>query len=159
MGTLKKCAMVVAALSLAACGGSSSGGSAGQNGSSSKAPIVVGTSLSLSGDFAADGQAFQRGYQLWANDVNAKGGILGHKVKLQILSDASKPDQVVSNYQKLIGSDHDALVLGPFSTLLTVPASKIGNRYGYAFVEGAGGGPAVLATRLKSVFDGSVPVK
>src|SRR5690349_24211593 len=133
MGTLRKCAMAVAILSLAGCGGSSSGGSATKSGS--KAPIVVGASLSLSGDFAADGQAFQRGYQLWANDVNAKGGILGHKVKLQILSDASKPDQVVSNYQKLIGSDHDAFVLGPFSSLLTVPASKIANRYGYAFVE------------------------
>ncbi|HEY7073717.1 MAG TPA: amino acid ABC transporter substrate-binding protein [Solirubrobacteraceae bacterium] len=160
MGTLRKCLTALAVLSLAGCGGSSSNGSASKNGSSSsKAPIVVGTSLSLSGDFAADGQAFQRGYQLWANDVNAKGGILGHKVKLQILSDASKPDQVVSNYQKLIGSDHDALVLGPFSTLLTVPASKIANRYGYAFVEGAGGGPAVFATGLKNVFDVSVPVK
>lgn len=149
--------MAVAVLSVAACGGSSSGGSASQSGA--KAPIVVGTSLSLSGDFAADGQAFQRGYQLWANDVNAKGGILGHKVKLQILSDASKPDQVVSNYQKLIGSDHDAFVLGPFSTLLTVPASKIANRYGYAFVEGAGGAPSVFATGLKNVFDVSVPVR
>jgi branched-chain amino acid transport system substrate-binding protein len=149
--------MAVAILSLAACGGSSSGGSATKSGS--KAPIVVGASLSLSGDFAADGQAFQRGYQLWANDVNAKGGILGHKVKLQILSDASKPDQVVSNYQKLIGSDHDAFVLGPFSSLLTVPASKIANRYGYAFVEGAGGAPSVFATGLKDVFDVSVPVK
>jgi branched-chain amino acid transport system substrate-binding protein len=157
MGTLRKCVTAVAVLSLAGCGGS--GGSASENGSSTKAPIVVGTSLSLSGDFAADGQAFQRGYQLWANDVNAKGGILGRKVKLQILSDASKPEQVVSNYQKLIGSDHDALVLGPFSTLLTVPASKIANRYGYAFVEGAGGGPAVFATGLKNVFDVSVPVK
>src|SRR5690349_44350 len=133
MRTLRKCLVAVAVLSVTACGGSSSGGSATKSGA--KKAIVVGASLSLSGDFAADGQAFQRGYQLWANDVNAKGGILGHKVKLQILSDASKPDQVVSNYQKLIGSDHDAFVLGPFSSLLTVPASKIANRYGYAFVE------------------------
>jgi branched-chain amino acid transport system substrate-binding protein len=159
--TLRVCATAAAVLSVAgavaACGGSSSSGSGTNSGS--KSPIVIGTSLSLSGDFAADGQAFQRGYQLWANDVNAKGGILGRRVKLQIVSDASHPEQVVSNYQKLIGSDHDPLVLGPFSTLLTVPASKIANRYGYAFLEGAGGGPAVFATGLKNVFDVSVPVK
>ena len=38
-----------------------------------------------------------------------------------ILSDASSPAQVVTNYQKLIGSDKDQLVFGPFSSLLTVP--------------------------------------
>jgi branched-chain amino acid transport system substrate-binding protein len=151
------CVVAVAAL-VAACGGSSSGGSSSTGGSNAK-PITIGTSLSLSGDFAADGQAFERGYTLWASDVNAKGGLLGHKVKLQVISDSSRPDQVVSNYQKLIGSNHDELVFGPFSTLLTVPSSKIANRYGYAFVEGAGGGPAVFATGLKNVFDVSIPVK
>jgi branched-chain amino acid transport system substrate-binding protein len=155
------CIVAVAGL-VAACGSSSSSGTsssgAGSSGASAK-PITIGTSLSLSGDFAADGQAFERGYDLWAADVNAKGGLLGHKVKLQVISDSSRPDQVVSNYQKLIGSNHDALVFGPFSTLLTVPSSKIANRYGYAFVEGAGGGPAVFATGLKNVFDVSIPVK
>ncbi|HYK29174.1 MAG TPA: ABC transporter substrate-binding protein, partial [Streptosporangiaceae bacterium] len=61
---------------VAAC--SSSNGSSSAN----KSPIVIGTSLSLTGDFSADGQAFKRGYELWASDVNAKGGLLGRKVKL-----------------------------------------------------------------------------
>ena len=108
--------------------GSASSGSAAATGT----PITIGASLSLSGDFAADGQAFQRGYQLWAADQNAKGGLLGHPLKLDIISDASQPAQVVTNYNKLIGSNHDALVFGPFSTLLTVPASKVASRYGYA---------------------------
>src|SRR5207244_139252 len=38
-------------------------------------PIKIGISLSLSGDFSADGQGFQQGYQLWADTVNAKGGL------------------------------------------------------------------------------------
>jgi branched-chain amino acid transport system substrate-binding protein len=147
---------------LAACGSSSSssgtsGGSGGSGGS--KSTITIGASLSLSGDFASDGQAFERGYQLWAADQNKKGGLLGHPVKLEIISDASSPAQVVSNYQKLIGSNKDALVFGPFSTLLTVPSARIASRYGYAFVEGAGGGPTVFGAGLKNVFDVSVPVK
>jgi branched-chain amino acid transport system substrate-binding protein len=128
------------------------------SGMSAPAPITIGASLSLSGDFSTDGQAFQRGYQLWASDQNKKGGLLGHPVKLQILSDASSPTQVVTNYNTLIGSNHDALVFGPFSSLLTTPSSKVVARYGYAFVEGAGGAPSVFGNGLHNVFDVSVPV-
>jgi branched-chain amino acid transport system substrate-binding protein len=125
----------------------------------SASPITIGTSLSLSGDFATDGQAFQRGYQLWVADQNKAGGLLGHQIKLDVLSDASSPAQVVTNYTKLIGSDHDSLVFGPFSSLLTVPAARIAARYGYAFVEGAGGAPSVFGAGLHNVFDVSIPVK
>ncbi|MGA9919781.1 MAG: amino acid ABC transporter substrate-binding protein [Candidatus Dormiibacterota bacterium] len=132
---------------LAACGATSG-----------NKPITIGISLSLSGDFSADGQAYQRGYELWASYVNAHGGILGRKVKLDIVSDASSPTQVDTNYTKLITLDKVNLVFGPFSTLLTVPASKVVNRYGYAFVEGAGGAPAAFANGLKNIFDVSLPV-
>jgi branched-chain amino acid transport system substrate-binding protein len=147
---------------LAACGSSnssSSSSSGGGSGTKSASPITIGISLSLSGDFAADGQAFERGYQLWAADQNKAGGLLGHPVKLDILSDSSSPAQVVTNYQKLIGSNHDQLVFGPFSTLLTVPSARVAARYGYAFVEGAGGGPAVFGAGLHNVFDVSIPIK
>jgi branched-chain amino acid transport system substrate-binding protein len=153
---------LAAAAVLAACGSSSNNtttGSTSGGSSSSKSPITIGASLSLSGDFAADGQAFEKGYQLWAQDQNAKGGLLGHKINLKILNDASSPAQVVTNYQNLIGSDKVPLVFGPFSTLLTVPSARVAARYGYAFVEGAGGAPAVFGSGLHNVFDVSVPIK
>ncbi len=121
-------------------------------------PIKIGISLSQSGDFSADGQAFQQGYQLWADTINAQGGLLGRPVQLDIVSDASSPDQVQTNYQKLITVDKVDLVFGPYSTLLTKPASVVANRYGYALVEGAGGGPSVFQQGLNNVFDVSLPV-
>ncbi len=121
-------------------------------------PIKIGTSLSFSGDFSADGMAFKQGYQLWANDVNKAGGLLGRQVTLDISNDNSSPDQVQTNYQTLINVHKDDLVFGPFSTLLTKPASVVANRYGYAMVEGAGGGPSVFTRGLKNVFDVSLPV-
>jgi branched-chain amino acid transport system substrate-binding protein len=121
-------------------------------------PIKIGISLSLTGDFSADGLAFQQGYQLWRDDVNKNGGLLGRQVQLDILSDASMPDQVQTNYQTLINVHHDDLVFGPFSTLLTKPASVVANRFGYAFVEGAGGGPSVFTRGLTNIFDVSLPV-
>ena len=50
------------------------------------------------------------------------------------------------------------LTFGPYSTLLTKPASVVANRYGYALPEGAGGGPSVFTQGLHNVFDVSLPV-
>ncbi len=146
-----------AALGLAACSGSSSGSASG-SASKNSSPIKIGVSLSLTGDFSADGKAFQQGYQLWADTINASGGLLGRQVKLDIVNDASSPVQVATNYQKLISVDKVDLVFGPFSTLLTKASSQVVNRFGYAFVEGAGGGPSVFTSGLHNVFDVSLPV-
>jgi branched-chain amino acid transport system substrate-binding protein len=144
-------AVLLLTLGLVATGGGSTAGA-------SSSPVTIGISLSLSGDFSADGQAYDQGYKLWATDQNKKGGLLGHPIKLDIESDASSPTQVVTNYNTLIGSHHDQLVFGPFSSLLTTPSSKVVARYGYAFVEGAGGAPSVFGQGLNNVFDVSVPV-
>jgi branched-chain amino acid transport system substrate-binding protein len=166
----------VAALSvgvLAACSGSSSSttttttsgsptASASTAGSGSKAPITIGISLSETGDFSADGLAFKQGYELWAKDVNAAGGILGRQVQLKILNDDSSTNQVVTNYNTLISADHVDLTFGPFSSLLTGPASAVAARAGYAFVEGAGGAPTVFDTQSNeadhNTFDTSLPI-
>ena len=155
---------------LAACSGSGSSSSsssstspsASASSSANTTPISIGASLSLTGDFSADGLAYQKGYNLWAKDVNAAGGIMGRQVKLTILNDASSPNQVVTNYQTLINTDHVDLTFGPFSSLLTTPASAVAARSGYAFIEGAGGAPTVFQTPQNeadhNVFDVSLPV-
>ncbi len=136
----------------------SSNAGASSGGLAKGAPVKIGISLSLSGDFSADGQAFKQGYELWATDVNKAGGLLGHKVQLDIVSDASSPTQVLTNYQKLISVNHDNLTFGPFSSLLSLPAAKTAARYGYALIEGAGGAPSVFQAGLNNLFDVSLPV-
>ncbi|MDX6223261.1 MAG: branched-chain amino acid transport system substrate-binding protein, partial [Frankiales bacterium] len=154
-GTSAALAAVISVLGLTACSSSSStpasggtsaassaatgsaGTSTGAAGATSKAagftgkPLVIGASVSLTGDFADPGKAVRAGYQLWADMVNAKGGLLGRKVELKIVDDTSSPTQVVTNYQNLINKDKVDLVFGPFSSLLTVPASQVARRYGY----------------------------
>ncbi|HEU0002923.1 MAG TPA: amino acid ABC transporter substrate-binding protein, partial [Ktedonobacteraceae bacterium] len=156
---LKSVGIVIAALFvLSACGGGT--GATGTTPTSQPTtPIKIGVSLSLSGDFSADGKAFQQGYNLWADTVNKNGGLLGRQIKLDILSDASSTTQVVTNYQTLINVNHDDLVLGPYSTLLTKPASVVAARYNYAFIEGAGGGPSVFTQGLHNLFDVSPPIE
>jgi branched-chain amino acid transport system substrate-binding protein len=139
--------LVIAAVATAAA--ATAGASSRQK---TAGPITIGISLSFSGDFSDPGKAAKRGYQLWQSVVNAHGGLLGRQVQLKIVDDASSPNQVVTNYQNLINRDHVDLVFGPFSTLLTAPAARIANRYGYAFVEPSGGGPAVFQEKLPNVF-------
>jgi len=115
-------------------------------------PVLIGISLSLSGDFSDEGKAAMRGYKLWQASVNAQGGLLGRKVQLKIVDDTSSPNQAVTNYENLISHDKVDFVLGPFSTLLTAPSATVAHRYGYAFIEPAGGGPAVFQAKLNNVF-------
>jgi branched-chain amino acid transport system substrate-binding protein len=136
-----------AGLALAACGGS-----AATPTPSPGTPITIGVSVSLTGDFSSDGPALEKGYDLWAQDVNKKGGLLGHHVTMKYADDASSTQQVVTNYQRLISSDKVDLVFGPYSSLLTIPASAVVDRLGYAFPEPAGGGPAVFAAGHKNLF-------
>jgi branched-chain amino acid transport system substrate-binding protein len=160
-------ATVLSVSVLAACSSSSSSSSSAATSTSSspssKAPITIGASLSLTGDFSADGQAFERGYQLWAADVNAKGGILGRQVQLKILNDNSSPTQVATNYQTLFAQDKVDLAFGPFSSLLTTPSASVAARYGFALVEGAGGAPSVFESPANvsdhNVFDVSLPIE
>ena len=55
-------------------------------------PIVIGASLSTSGDFAYDGKAMEQGYQLWADTVNKSTGLQGRPVKLDIPTLAHQRD-------------------------------------------------------------------
>src|ERR1700737_3614312 len=141
-------AAAVAALGMTAtaCGGSTN------TPTTPAAPITIGVSVTANGDFAGDGKALKQGYDLWAQDVNKAGGLNGHQVTMKYVDDASSTQQVVTNYQNLITTDKVALVFGPFSSLLTIPASTVVDRYGYAFPEPAGGGPHVFDRGLKSVF-------
>src|SRR5258708_7099591 len=116
------------------------------------APLKIGISLSLTGDFADPGKAAKLGYELWAAEVNKTGGILKRQVEIKIVDDASSPDQVVTNYQNLITQDKVDIVFGPFSSLLTIPAARVAKRYGYAFIEPAGGGPKVFEQHLDNLF-------
>jgi branched-chain amino acid transport system substrate-binding protein len=134
----------------AACSGNGGGGQTG-GGQSSK-PIVIGASLPLTGDFSQPGGAAKRGYEVWAELVNERGGIIGRQVKLTILDDASSQDTVVADYNRLITRDKVDLLLGTFSSLLNLPASAVAERNRMLYVEPAGGAPALFERKFKYLF-------
>jgi branched-chain amino acid transport system substrate-binding protein len=142
------------ALVVAACGGGNddNGGSASSSGGSSAKPLKIGASLPLTGDFSEPGKAAQQGYQVWADMINAKGGLLGRKVQLVIKDDASNQNTVVSDYNALISNDKVDLLLGTFSSLLNLPASAVAERAKMLYVEPAGGNPDIFKRGFKTIF-------
>lgn len=152
--TLAAAALVaVSTLVLAACGGGDApGGGGGGDGASEDGPITIGISLPLTGDFSQPGGEAKRGYEVWADMVNAEGGVLGRQVELKIVDDASSQDTVVSDYTKLMTQDKVDLVLGTFSSLLNFPASAVAEKNGYVFVEPAGGAPDMFSRGFEYLF-------
>jgi branched-chain amino acid transport system substrate-binding protein len=115
-------------------------------------PITIGVSLPLSGRFSEPGTAAQRGYEVWATMINEAGGLLGRPVELSVLDNNSDQDTAVTDYEKLITVDQVDLVVGPFSSFLVIPTSEVAARYGYAFIEPAGGAPDVFNRGLTNLF-------
>jgi branched-chain amino acid transport system substrate-binding protein len=115
-------------------------------------PITIGASLPLSGRFSEPGTAAKQGYETWAAMVNESGGLLGRSVELTVVDNASDQDTAVADYEKLITVDKVDLVVGPFSSFLVIPTSEVAARYGYAFVEPAGGSPEVFDRGLNNLF-------
>ncbi|HEY3230993.1 MAG TPA: amino acid ABC transporter substrate-binding protein, partial [Roseiflexaceae bacterium] len=115
-------------------------------------PIRIGASLPLTGRFSEPGTAAKRGYEVWVKMVNDQGGLLGRKVELTVVDNASEQNTAVADYEKLITVDKVDLVVGPFSSFLVIPTSEVAARYGYAFVEPAGGSPEVFNRGLKNLF-------
>ena len=148
-------ATAVTALVAAGCGTTSASTTA----SSSAQPIMVGISLPLTGQFAADGLATLNGYKLWASDVNTNGGLLHRPVKLVIRNDNSNEKTVASDYNVLINQDHVDLTLAPFSTLLTNDAQAPTAKAGYALVAGSATGGLVFQKAYPNFFSVSLPVK
>src|SRR3990172_6027354 len=115
-------------------------------------PIKIGASLPLTGDFSEPGTAAKLGYELWVEEVNNAGGLLGRQVEFVLYDNASDPDTAVADYERLITEDKVDLVVGPFSSRLVIPTSEVAAKYGYAFPEPAGGAPGVFDRGLTNIF-------
>jgi branched-chain amino acid transport system substrate-binding protein len=85
-------------------------------------PIKIGFGMALTGGLAAGGKQALVTYQLWAEDVNARGGLLGRKVELVYYDDQSSPATVSAIYSKLLDIDKVDLVLSGYGTVPTAAA-------------------------------------
>jgi branched-chain amino acid transport system substrate-binding protein len=116
------------------------------------ADIVVGTSVALTGKYARTGQEQLHGFQLWVDEVNARGGLLGHMVKLKYYDDESKPETGAKLYEKLITHDKVDLLIGPYSSAVTMAASTVAEKQGIPMVSAGASASEIWGRGFKNVF-------
>jgi branched-chain amino acid transport system substrate-binding protein len=117
---------VAAVLVLAAACTESSDGSGGDD-----EPIVIGSTLPLTGAFAATGVIHQIAGEQFVDQLNANGGLLGRPVEWRLLDDESDQAQVTRLYERLINQDQVDLIIGPYATPNIIAAVAVAERAGY----------------------------
>jgi branched-chain amino acid transport system substrate-binding protein len=88
-------------------------------------PIKIGFSMALTGGLAVGGRAALLCYQIWAEEINAKGGLLGRKVELVYYDDQTNPATVPAIYAKLLDVDKVDLLLSGYGTVPTAAAMPV----------------------------------
>ncbi|WP_422002771.1 amino acid ABC transporter substrate-binding protein [Reyranella sp.] len=88
-------------------------------------PLTIGFGMALTGGLAPNGKAALLAMQIAAEDINAKGGLLGRPVKLVYYDDQSNPSTVPGLYTKLLDVDKVDIVVSGYATNMVAPAMPI----------------------------------
>lgn len=99
-----------------------------------KEPIKIGFSQSLTGFLSPNGKQALLGAQIWAEQINKSGGLLGRQVELKYYDDKSSPSEVPGIYTKLLDIDKVDLVVSGYATNEVAPAMPIVIRKGKTFI-------------------------
>jgi branched-chain amino acid transport system substrate-binding protein len=134
-------ATVVVAAGATAC--STKQNTDGQTGGDVK-PIVVGSTLSLTGAFASTGVIHKLAGEEFVRRLNAAGGLLGRPVQWTVLDDQSDQAKVGQLYEQLISQNKVDLIIGPYATPNILSAMAVAQRHGYVMPQHT----AVLAPQL-----------
>ena len=120
--TLLGAAIVVAGLGLTS------------NAGAEQPPIKIGMSMPQTGGLAGGGKASLLGIEIWRDDVNAKGGLLGRKVELVVYDDKSSAAETPAIYSKLLDVDKVDLLFAPYATVPTAPIMPLAKQRGMLLI-------------------------
>ena len=108
--------------------------------------IKIGFSMALTGGLAGAGKGALIAMQVWAEDVNARGGLLGKQVELVFYDDQTNPATVPAIYTKLLDIDKVDFVVSGYGTNLIAPAMPIVMQRGLVF-------PALFGLAVNEKFN------
>jgi branched-chain amino acid transport system substrate-binding protein len=97
-------------------------------------PIKIGMSMPQTGGLAGGGRASLLGIEIWRDDVNARGGLLGRKVELVVYDDKSSDSETPAIYSKLLDVDKVDLLFAPYATVPTAPIMPLVKQRGLLLI-------------------------
>lgn len=127
---LSACSLKLSRLALCCCLtlGLSLGACKKRPDESGTGPIVVGAYLSMTGSMATFGESSKRGAEIAVEEANAHGGVLGRKVKLVVVDDQGKAEEVGNAVLRLIDVDGATAIMGEVASTLSLVAGRIAQR-------------------------------
>ena len=120
-------------------------------------PIKIGTTQSLTGHYSEQGTEQLRGLQMWAADVNARGALLGRPVEIIYYDDRSRDAGTVEGFNTLLTKDKADLLVGPYSSSLTLKASLVAEAHDTPMVSAAASAEEIWDRGLKNIFGADTP--
>lgn len=101
-------------------------------------PIVIGGSLPLTGEFAEPGKLIEKGMKFWAEEINAKGGLLGRPVEFKIYDDESNVGKAVTYAEKAITVDKVDLLFGGYPGTAARAVMPVAEKHKFVYVSMGG---------------------
>jgi branched-chain amino acid transport system substrate-binding protein len=110
------------------------GFSLASNAGAEQPPIKIGMSMAMTGGLAGGGKPSLLGIEIWRDDVNARGGLLGRKVELVVYDDKSSASETPAIYSKLLDVDKVDLLFAPYATVPTAPIMPLVKQRGMLLI-------------------------
>ncbi|WP_096697999.1 amino acid ABC transporter substrate-binding protein [Polaromonas sp. AER18D-145] len=107
------------------------------------APLRIGSTLALTGPLATTALTHKLAGEIYVDQLNARGGLLGRKVEWIVKDDQSKPELARTLYEQLVTSDKVDLLMGPYATGAILSAMGVAQRYNKVLVHHTFGIPAL----------------
>lgn len=108
-----------------------------------QAPIRIGSTLALTGPLAATGLVHKVAGEIYVEQLNKRGGLLGRRVEWIVKDDQSKPDLARTLYEQLVTADKVDLLMGPYATGAILSAMGVAQRYNKVLVHHTFGIPSL----------------
>jgi branched-chain amino acid transport system substrate-binding protein len=102
--------------------------------SAQQPPIKIGMSMAQTGGLAGGGKSSLLGIEIWRDDINAKGGLLGRKVELVVYDDKSSASETPAIYSKLLDVDKVDILFAPYATVPTAPIMPLVKQRGLLLI-------------------------
>ncbi len=116
----------------------------------------IGVAVALSGIFGRDGNLKKEAYDLWAEAVNSKGGMLvkgaRYPVRLTYYDDESSEVKSAQLVERLATADKVDLLLGGFGSNVVFASSAVAEKYKYPYISGAASANPIFERGFKYVF-------
>ncbi len=112
-------------------------------GQGAQPPIRIGSTLALTGPLAATGLVHKVVGEIYVEQLNKRGGLLGRQVEWIVKDDQSKPDLARTLYEQLVTADKVDLLMGPYATGAILSAMGVAQRYNKVLVHHTFGIPSL----------------